>query len=65
MGRTIVSKKDIEAMDQAAVHASVELENLNPSAVKAVAQWLKRNYPKTGYKRLGRLLIAKAVEGDK
>ena len=51
---------DPQAMDAAAESAAEELENIEPGAVEEVANWMKRNYLKAGFKRLGRVLVSKA-----
>lgn len=47
-------------MDAAAVEAGKELETLDANAVQIVGGWLKKHFTQAGYKRLSRLLVARA-----
>ena len=53
---------DPKAMDKAAEQAAKELDDLEPNIVEEVANWVKRNYLASGFKRLGRILVKKATE---
>lgn len=48
-------------MDAAAEVAAKDLEKLDPTAVRAVADWWKVNFMAAGHKRLARKLLAKAT----
>ena len=50
---------DPQAMDAAAEQAAKELDDIEPGAVEEVAAWMKHNFGKAGYKRLGRILVSK------
>jgi len=47
----------LEEMDQAAEVAAGELKDLDPKAVKVVAEWWRKYYRTAGHKRLGRQLV--------
>jgi hypothetical protein len=47
-------------MDAAAKEAEKAMKDLDKEAVKVVANWMKAHFIKAGYKRLSRLLVAKA-----
>ena len=56
-----MSKEEVRVvMDEAAKVAKEELPQIE--TVNDIALWMKRNFPKAGYKRLGRLLAGIAVE---
>lgn len=50
-----------DEMDKAADVAAKELEKLDQVAVRQVADWWRANFAKSGHKRLGRKLLAKAT----
>ncbi len=48
---------DPEEMNKASKEAEQDLENLEATAVKSVADWFAKHYLKAGHKRLGRILV--------
>lgn len=55
----IASKsKDMQRMDDAAVDAENDLENVPEEAIVAMAQWWEKWYADAGHRRLGRVLLA-------
>ena len=56
--RTPEQQAIVDKMDAAAKDAENELKKLDKKAVKVVADWMKENFVKAGYKRLSRLLVA-------
>lgn len=51
-------------MDAAAIEATKQLKAIPKEHVKPVAEWMKANFGKAGYKRLSKALIA-ALHSDK
>jgi len=51
------SEEEKEKMDNAAVDAENDLEEVSEEALKAVADWWSKWYHKTGHKRLARILL--------
>jgi hypothetical protein len=49
--------KDRQEMDNAAVDAQNDLEDVSDEALKVVANWWRRWVSKAGHKRLGRVLL--------
>ncbi len=45
-------------MDRAANEAEQDLENLEDTVVKTMADWFTKHYLKAGHKRLGRILVS-------
>jgi len=56
--RTAEQQAIVDKMDAAAKDAEKELKKLSKANVKPVAEWMKANFTKAGYKRLCRLLVA-------
>ena len=48
---------DKQKMDDAAVDAQNDLENVSDEALAEVAAWWRKWFSKTGHKRLGRVLL--------
>ena len=53
-----------EEMDRAAREAEDDLQNLTGEAVKSVSEWFAKWYLRAGHKRLGRVLVALAKQGE-
>lgn len=56
----MVNTEILAKMDLAAKLAAKDLDKLPKSMTLGVATWMKEHYRIAGYKRLARLLIAKA-----
>lgn len=63
--RTPEQQAIVDKMDAAAKDAEKELKKLDKGAVKVVADWMKANFVKAGYKRLSRLLVATVADKPK
>ena len=48
---------DRQKMDNAAVDAENDLEDVSDEALKEIANWWHKWFSKTGHKRLGRILL--------
>lgn len=60
-----LSKEELaKQMDAASIVAEREMKSMSQHETVPVARWFARNYRKTGYKRLGRIMVAfaKAME---
>jgi len=51
------TEADKQAMDNAAVDAQNDLEDVSDEALKEVANWWRRWVSKAGHRRLGRVLL--------
>jgi len=51
------TKEDKQAMENAAVDAQNDLENVSDEALTEVANWWRRWVSKAGHRRLGRVLL--------
>ena len=59
------TEADKEKMDDAAVDAQNDLENVSDEALTEVAAWWRKWFSKAGHKRLGRVLLEFAPKGNK
>ncbi len=51
-----------QSMDDAASDAMMDFEDIrekHPDGVRAVEDWMKKWFPKAGYKRLGKILAGR------
>ena len=55
-----INQDVLDQMDEAAKIADEDLGNLQATHVKAVADWWKKHYLKSGHKRLAKILLKHA-----
>jgi hypothetical protein len=55
----------LRGMDEAAAQAKEDFKTLSDEVRRQAAVWVRKWYLKTGYKRLGRFLVAYAKEQEK
>ena len=53
----MLTDEDKQRLDDAAVDAQNDLEDVSDEALKEVANWWRRWVSKAGHKRLGRVLL--------
>jgi hypothetical protein len=64
MNGEVNKKKLQQEMDDAAELAKQELDSVPVEAKKHVAVWMKKWFPKAGWRRLGRMLLVFAEKAE-
>ncbi len=60
-----INETVLASMDEAALKAKEEFDQMPEDVKKVIAQWMRKWYLKAGYRRLGRIAVAHAKALEK